>query len=75
MKRFTIDDMIEFCESECEYHLKKAEMYHERFGGKRLPDECKDGYMLGMHNGFNVAYECILENLIELKEQSNDKKD
>ena len=32
--KFTIDDMIEFCESECEYHLKKAEMYHERFGGK-----------------------------------------
>ena len=76
--KFTIDDMIEFCKSERDYHLKKAEMYHEESTNdwkQLLPDECKNSYMLGMHNGYNVAYNNMLESLVKLKEQSDEKKD
>ena len=72
-EKFTIDDMIEFCESELEYHKKEADKRKERCFANETPEI--HSYMLGNHLGFEVAYNNMLESLIKLKENLNDKED
>lgn len=71
--KFTIDEMIEFYESELEYHKKEADKRKEICFVNETPEI--HSFMLGNHLGFKTAYSNILESLIELKEQSDDKKD
>lgn len=63
---FTIDDMIEFCKSERDYHGKEADKRKEIYFANEVPE--KHSYMLGNHLGFKTAYGNILESLIKLKQ-------
>lgn len=72
--KFTIDDMIEFYESELEYCEKEKDRIHkEHFNNGMVKD--KYSFFLGNYVGLSTAYQSILEQLVKLKEQSDDKKD
>lgn len=68
---FTIDDMIEFCKSERDYHSKEADKRKEICFKNEPPEG--HSYTLGNHLGFEVAYNNMLESLIELKKNQNEK--
>ena len=64
---FTIDDMIEFCESELAYHKKEAGKRKEICFKNEMPDI--NSFVLGNHLGFKTAYGNMAESLIKLKEK------
>lgn len=68
---FTIDDMIEFCKSERDYHSKEADKRKEICFKNEPPEG--HSYMLGNHLGFEVAYNNMAESLIKLKKNQNEK--
>lgn len=69
---FTIDDMIEFCRIELDYHSKEADKRKEIcFKDKTTPEG--HSYMLGNHIGFKMAYGNMFKKLIELKQNQNRK--
>lgn len=68
---FTIDDMIEFCKSELEYHSKEADKRKEICFKNETPEG--HSYMLGNHIGFKIAYDNMAESLVKLKESQNEK--
>jgi hypothetical protein len=68
---FTIDDMIEFCESELEYHSKEADKRKEICFKNETPEG--HSYMLGNHLGFKTAYSNMAESLVKLKQSQNEK--
>lgn len=65
-----IDDLIEFYESELDYHTRKSAERLKCFAGSK-PDH--DSYMLGNHNAYEVAYQMALKQMIELKESLNER--
>lgn len=67
---FTIDDMIEFCKSERDYHSKKSDKRKEIYFPNETPEI--HSYMLGNHIGFKIAYGNMAESLIKLKENQNE---
>jgi len=68
---FTIDDMIEFCESELEYHSKEADKRKEICFKNETPEG--HSYMLGNHIGFKIAYGNMAKSLVKLKKSQNEK--
>lgn len=71
---FTIDDMIEFFESELEYCEKEKDRIHkEHFNNGMVKD--KYSFFLGNYVGLSTAYQGILGQLVKLKENLNERKD
>lgn len=69
---FTIDDMIEFFESELEYCEKEKDRIHkEHFNNGIVKD--RYSFFLGDYVGLSTAYQSILGQLVELKENQNEK--
>ena len=69
---FTIDDMIEFFESELEYCEKEKDRIHkEHFNNGMVKD--KYSFFLGNYVGLSTAYQGILGQLVKLKENLNKK--
>lgn len=69
---FTIDDMIEFFESELEYCEKEKDRIHkENFNNGMVKD--KYSFFLGNYVGLSTAYQSILGQLVELKKNQNEK--
>ena len=73
-ERFTIDDMIEFCKSELDYYEKNRDRVHKEYFDCGRVDS-PHSLVLGMYSGQAIAYNLIRDQLIKLKEQSDDKKD
>lgn len=69
---FTIDDMIEFCKNERDYHCKEADKRKEICFKNETPEG--HSYMLGNHIGFKIAYGNMAESLVKLKENCMNEK-
>lgn len=69
---FTIDDMIEFFESELKYCEKEKDRIHkENFNNGMVKD--KYSFFLGNYVGLSTAHQSILGQLVELKKNQNKK--
>lgn len=71
---FTIDDMIKLCKSKLEYHEKNRDRVHKEYFDCGRVDS-PHSLVLGMYSGQAIAYEIIRDQLIELKENQNERKD